>query len=199
MGVPTPPTLRMLHVHGALPYTPLLLSLGDLHFLRLPVLLAVPNAALWPPPPSPRWNSVCPPWAVLLTRTEWRERSLPSLQTQLEARAGTQYRAKPAECRGAGRRGGGSSTGCRIPACQESQGCPGGQSAQTCPTLPRHHWPQRSSDIREAHWTRATPRLSLGWGPLVPGGRWDPEIRELWKWSRTATSEVEWPGLWSQC
>lgn len=49
--------------------------------------------------------------------------------------------------------------------------------------------------------TGPEPPQDSAWvgGPLFPGGSWDPEIRELWKWSRTATSEVEWPGLWSQC
>lgn len=79
--------------------------------------------------------------------------------------------------------------------CGESQGCQGCQSAQTHPTLPPHHWPWQFSDPWEAEWTRATPGQGLGWGPLFPGGSWDLEIQELWRWSRTVTSEVERPGF----
>lgn len=43
MGILAPPIPQTLHLHRALPYTPLLLSLGDLHFLRLPVLLGLPQ------------------------------------------------------------------------------------------------------------------------------------------------------------
>lgn len=78
-------------------------------------------------------------------------------------------------------------------------GLSGGQSAQTCPTRPRTTVP-RDPQIPGKR-TGPEPPQDSAWvgGPLFPGGSWDLEIQGLCKGSRSAASEVEWPGLWSQC